>query len=64
MRDLRVIKSICTDKYEVSLYKDSDDMWVIYTNKYSDGNSLSENISDFNMASYLFDIKVQEFEGH
>jgi hypothetical protein len=59
----KVIKAISTNRYEVELSKDQDDMYQIkYVSNILVGASYSECLQDYGMASYLFDLKVADLE--
>lgn len=59
-----LIKSITTNRYSVELIEDIDSQYtVLYTHISMPETKVSESINDFYMASYIFDVKVQELEG-
>lgn len=57
------VKSILTPYFELSMVQDNNGRYcVIYT--INQKSVQSEWITDYNTASYIFDIKMQELEGH
>lgn len=59
----RTIKSYMTKTYEVELFQDEYGRYCV---RYEVGghNEYSEWITDFGTASYIFDLKIQDLEGH
>lgn len=57
------IKSIITNRFEVELFQYDDGAYCIRyrTNK---DDMYSERITDFGMASFMFDLKVHDLEGN
>lgn len=62
MREFVVVKKVITKGFEIEMYKDSkyDEYRIRYETK--EGISHSERIKDYSMATYLFDIKLQELK--
>lgn len=61
----KLIKMIGTKRYEVILRQDQDEMYFIeYENREENVVRKSELLTDFMLASYLFDVKVTELEGN
>lgn len=58
------IKSVHTKRYDVYLYETSQGFQILYDHENQDGIRASEVIKDYGIASYLFDLKLDEFEGH
>jgi hypothetical protein len=60
----QTVKHIGTQRFELAVLKDQDDMYCIaYQTVYDNNTHYSENICDFKLASSLFDIKLMELEG-
>ncbi len=58
------VKHIGTQRFEVAVLRDQDDMYCIaYQTAFSPHISYSEQISDYSMATFLFDLKLNELEG-
>jgi hypothetical protein len=65
MEQTKLIKSITTKRYTIELTEKNDGMYYIYYDgKNMKHARLSEAIKDFNTATYLFDLKLREFEGN
>lgn len=66
MQDKKIltVKMIGTRRYEIALIEivESGKYMVIYSKE--NDNYCSDEISDYSMASSLFDIKLAEIEGH
>jgi len=61
----KTIKAIYMTRYTVELVEaSSGDYVVVHYNGSTQGINYSEAIKDYNMASYLFDLKVDELSGH
>lgn len=59
-----LIKAIITNRYSVELFETPCNLYGIkYTNFSTERNEYSELTLDYKMASYLFDLKVDELEG-
>lgn len=59
----KVIKMIGTKNFVLSLYESvSGRYYIEYEHK--EKVTMSEPMDDFNNASYLFDLKLQELEGN
>lgn len=60
MREFIIVKKVIMKGFEIEMYKDSkyDEYRIRYETK--EGISHSERIKDYSMATYLFDIKLQE----
>jgi hypothetical protein len=60
----KTIKAIYMKRFSVELSETSSGKYVIlYRNSFTEGVNYSEIISDYNTASYLFDLKVQDLDG-
>jgi len=60
---MKTIKAIFLQKFEVILTKDSDEMYEIqYGHILGPLEAKSEKLTDYSMASNLFDMKVSEYE--
>lgn len=60
----QTVKHIGTQRFEIAVLKDQDDMYCIaYQTAYEPQVHYSENIVDYKLASSLFDIKLMELEG-
>lgn len=57
------IKSIITKRFEVELFQYDDGAYCIRY-KISDEDKYSERITDYGTASFMFDLKVADLEGH
>lgn len=55
------IKLISTHRYEIGLYEIEGQYIVAYSS--SENAVVGEPIADFNIASYLFEMKRKELEG-
>lgn len=59
-----VLKAYTTKRYSVSLYETSSGKYLItYENTHNEPQH-SEILSDYNMASYMFDLKIDKLEGN
>ena len=65
---MKLVKSVSTRRYEVTLYQTEKDMFVILYANHGDSGFASagesEKINNYQTASMLFDIKLREFEGN
>lgn len=67
---MRLIKSIQTDKFEISLVeRDNHKYQIIYVGvpvepPFETEPGVSEMISDYKTADFLFDVKLRELEGN
>lgn len=61
---MKTVKSIHTKRYSVELVKVNELYYIRYEKSVIHGEKLSEAIKDYSLASYLFDLKLNEFEGH
>lgn len=59
---MRKIKGIETQRYVIDLYQLDSGYQIMWATL--DKAVASEVIKDYNMASYLMDLKLQELEGH
>ena len=61
MKDNTLVKQIVTMNYEISLVKTQDETYqIVYT---ANGKRvISEDLRDYNLTSYLFDLKQTELE--
>jgi len=57
------VKLIGTQRYEIAILKDQDDMYTIAYETVTQSPQYSEAISDYSLASFLFDMKYNELEG-
>ena len=60
------IKAIYTKNYDLKLMESPvGQYYIMYAKKLTSMNNwlFSENINDLKMACYLFDLKIEEFEG-
>lgn len=69
MKSFEVIKMVATNRYEIAIVKDVDDMYTITYHVVSPQGftsllEASEPISDYSMATSLFDMKIQDLEGN
>ncbi len=60
----KTIKEIDTFRYRVELNEEGNAYKIEYTNKVIDSIGGSEIVTDYNIASFLFDLKVSELEGN
>lgn len=59
------IKAFNNKRFSVELLQASNNVYTIkYENKRLGEPQYSENIYDFNTASFLFDLKIEELEGN
>jgi len=58
------VKEICTNRFEVTLTQINDKYMIEFVNTRTDARDSSELIADYHMASYLFDLKVDELTGN
>lgn len=57
------MKHVGTQRFEVAILKDQDDMYcIVYQTASAPQVHYSENIQDYKLASALFDIKLMELE--
>lgn len=62
---VKTIKSIITPRYEVRLVQvESGAYRVAFNSKLNKEPILGEPMDDYNLASLVFDNKVQELDGH
>lgn len=60
---VKVIKSIETRSFEISLVQlEHGGFCVMYAK--DDKTHMSEAVNDYKMAAFMFDLKLQELEGH
>jgi hypothetical protein len=60
----KIIKAYTTKRYTVELYETTGNSYIIkYENTYSEAQ-YSEILNDYNMASYMFELKIDELEGN
>lgn len=61
----KLIKSITTNKFEIMLCELPNGQYVVcYETTLSEGLIFGEPVSDYNNASFMYDIKLKELEGH
>lgn len=58
-----IVKLIGTQRYEIAILKDQDDMYTVAYETVDKTPQYSEHIVDYNLASFLFDMKRDELEG-
>lgn len=59
------IKAYTTRRYTVELYETSNLSYIVkYENHLLGEPHYSELLSDYNMASYMFDLKCEELQGN
>lgn len=63
MEQERLIKAVNTPQFEIEMYQDGYGRYRIRY-KYLGKVSYSEYITDFGTASFMFDVKLKELEGH
>lgn len=61
---MTTVKAIFTKKYSIELIEDDNSYKIQYDSNHLDKPRTSELIYDFNLAASLFEIKLQELEGH
>jgi len=62
---MKTIKKITTRRYEIVLVQlESGAYRIAYEGTMTDEPNISEPIDDYKTASMLFDLKLQELEGH
>lgn len=61
--EYKTIKCIYLPRYEVELFMDRDGMYCVRYQVHGEDH-YSEQISDYQTASYFFDLKHQELEGN
>lgn len=61
--NLKIVKLIGTKSYEVEMLEGNAGYYIRYERR-GDESEYSELIGDFNLASFLFDLKVSELAGH
>jgi hypothetical protein len=61
---MTLIKEVMTKKYQVLLSQSESGMYYISYHNSLEFNQISEAIEDYGVASFLFDIKLQEMEGN
>lgn len=59
----RLIKSYTSRRYRVELYETPYGKYVVQYDKANDELQHSEDIEDFNLASFMFEMKCTELEG-
>lgn len=58
------IKHVGTQRFEVAILRDVDDLYAIaYSTAYDARIHYSENIREYSLASQLFQMKLTELEG-
>lgn len=60
---IKTIKAIHTKRYEVELVQLDNAYYIAHNTSVLNEPKFSENITDYNTASFLFDLKVEELEG-
>ena len=60
---IKTIKMICTRKYEIAIIEMHSGLYRVIS-EYGGEVHTSDPIHDFKTASFIFDTKVLEFEGH
>jgi hypothetical protein len=64
MEDSKLIKAYTSGRYRVELHEEGQGYKVKYEAKRHGEVQSSETIKDYNTASFLFDLKIDEFEGN
>jgi hypothetical protein len=65
MNNDKVIKALNTSKYSIELVETPSHMYVVqYEAKRYGERQYSEPVNDYNTASFLFDLKIEELEGN
>lgn len=60
----KLLKSVSKKRYDVGLYEKPTGAYVIvFEDTANETTHASEIIQDYNMASFMFDLKVQDLEG-
>lgn len=60
-KEYRLVKSLITYKFSVEMFQDGYGRYcIIYSSPF--GETQSEWITDFGMASHLFDLKIAELQ--
>lgn len=60
----KVVKSVITNRFEVTLFELASGHYLLaHVSFLVQDPHLSEKMSDYNIASSLFDIKLRELEG-
>lgn len=59
-----LIKEISTPKYQIILSQTEDGYYYVSYHNILEFDAISEPIKDYKTAAYLFDLKLQELEGH
>lgn len=60
----KLIKAVHTPRYSVELFLTPSDFYVINKSTSTTEPKVSEVLKDYNIASYLFDLAAEEFEGN
>lgn len=60
----KLIKSITTSKYTVELHQDGVAFKIKHGTKKQDEPHTSEKIFDYKMADFMFNSKIEDYEGH
>ncbi len=61
----RTVKHYSNQRFQIAVLEDADNMYcVVHENR--DGLEIkrTEPISDYKMASYMFDLKLEELQGN
>lgn len=62
-KNVKILKSVATKTFEVALVEaNSGYYYILY--EVQDKVTQSESIKDFAIASFLYDAKLRELEGH
>ena len=64
---MKTIKSIETSKYEIALIELPDGRYCVFYGRPQDSferYTASEEFRDYNIAAYMFDLKLMELEGN
>ena len=63
--EAKTVKSFSTEKFDVALLELPNGRYVVaYQTLLSDGPIIGEPVADYHNASFLYDIKIKELEGH
>jgi hypothetical protein len=61
----KLIKALHTSRYSIELFETASNLYIIrYENPKNGVYRDSEAMKDFKMASWMFDVKVEELDGN
>ncbi len=64
MKTEKIIKEVTTHRYQVKLVELNNTYVVEYTSNLVQGVNHSEPVNNYNLAAFLFDLKIEELEGN